>query len=155
VHSVLRLINTPMRIWTRYQMMSYQLMLRKVNPNKTENVDDDVTAVVPLAERTRLLELNVPRLHTDHETCDETSTKQPTTLFCSPLINLAKAAILMQGLPNTPPNPQNSVPDQRRPASNWKTKPGSICSLQQSDSCSTERQPGSKSRQSPVWPAPA
>ena len=72
MHSVLRLINTPMRIWTKYQMMSYQSMLRKMNPNKTEKAGDDATAAVPLTKRTRLLEPNALQLHTDHETCDET-----------------------------------------------------------------------------------
>ena len=83
VHSVLRLIYMPMRIWIRYQMMSYQLMLCKVDPNKTEKVGDDISAAAPFAERMQLLELSVPRLPTDLETCDKTSTKQPTTLFAA------------------------------------------------------------------------
>ena len=53
-------------------------MLRKMNPNKTEKVGDDEITIVPLAERTRLLELSAPRLRTDRETCSKTWTKQPT-----------------------------------------------------------------------------
>jgi hypothetical protein len=80
VHSVLRMINTPTRIWTRFQMMNYQLMLRKTNSNKTEKVGDDVTAAAPLAERTRLLELSELRHRMDRETCSGTLTKQLTML---------------------------------------------------------------------------
>ena len=69
-----------MRIWTRYQTMSYQLMLRKMNPNKTEKVGDDEITIVPLAERTRLLELSVLQHCMDHETCNGTLMKQPTML---------------------------------------------------------------------------
>ena len=47
-------------------------MLHKMSPSNTENTSDDVTAAVPAAERTRLLELNALQLRTDHETCDET-----------------------------------------------------------------------------------
>ena len=54
-------------------------MLRKMSPNNTEKTGDDVTAVVPPAERTRLLELNAPKLSMDRETCGTTWTKQPTT----------------------------------------------------------------------------
>ena len=56
-------------------MMSYQLTLRKMNLNKTEIAGDDGTAVVPLAGRTRLHELNAPWHLTVHVTYDETSTK--------------------------------------------------------------------------------
>jgi hypothetical protein len=69
-----------MRIWTKYQMMSYQSMLHKMNPNKIKKAGDNTTAAAPLAERTQLLELNAFQLRTDHETRDETWTKQPTML---------------------------------------------------------------------------
>ena len=61
-------------------MMSYQSMLHKMNPNKIKKDSDNATAAAPLAERTRLLELNTFQLRTDHETRDETWTKQPTML---------------------------------------------------------------------------
>jgi len=38
VHSVIRLINTPMKIWAKYQMMNCQSKLRKMNPIKTGKV---------------------------------------------------------------------------------------------------------------------
>ena len=47
-------------------------MLHKTSPNKTRKASDNATAAAPLAERTRLLELNALQLRTDHETCDET-----------------------------------------------------------------------------------
>ena len=72
VHSALGLINTPMRIWTKYQTMSYKSTLRKMNPNKTKKAGDNATAAAPLAERTRLLELSVLQLHRDCETCSKT-----------------------------------------------------------------------------------
>ena len=72
MHSVLGLINTPMKTWTKYRTMSYQSTLCKMNPNKTEKAGDSATATAPLAERTRLLELNALQLRTDRETCDET-----------------------------------------------------------------------------------
>ena len=53
-------------------MMNYQSTLCKMNPNKTKKAGDNATAAAPLAERTRLLELNALQLHTDHKTCDET-----------------------------------------------------------------------------------
>ena len=53
-------------------------MLRKTSPNKTRKAGDNATATVPLAEKTRLLELSALRLCTDHETCSKTWTKQPT-----------------------------------------------------------------------------
>ena len=52
-------------------MTSYRSTLRRMNPNKTRKVGDDVTAAVPLAERMRLLELNALWLHMDHEICEE------------------------------------------------------------------------------------
>jgi hypothetical protein len=61
-------------------MMSYQLMLRKMNPNKIEKVDDNEITAVPLTERTRLLELSVLQRRMDHETCNGTLMKQPTML---------------------------------------------------------------------------
>ena len=81
MHSDLRLIKTPTRTWTRFQMMSYQLMLNKMSLNKTEIVGGDGILVAPLAERTRLHELSVLQHPMDHVTCDETSMKQPTLLF--------------------------------------------------------------------------
>ena len=60
--------------------MSYRPTLRKTSPNKTRKASDNAIAVVPLAERTRLLELSALRLHTDRETCSKTWTKQPTML---------------------------------------------------------------------------
>jgi len=62
----------PMRIYTKYQMMSYRSMLRKMNPNKKGKIGDDVTAAALLAKRTRLLELNAPRLGMGHKICEET-----------------------------------------------------------------------------------
>jgi hypothetical protein len=59
MHLDLRLTNTPTRTWTKFWMMSYQSMLRKMNLNKTEITDDDGTAVAPLAERRRWHELSV------------------------------------------------------------------------------------------------
>ena len=47
-------------------------MLRKTSPNKTRKAGDNATAAVPLAERTRQLELNALQLHTDRETSEET-----------------------------------------------------------------------------------
>ena len=70
VHSVHRLINTPTRVWTIYQMVSYQLTLRKMNLNKTEITGDDGTVAVPLHKRTQLCELSVLQCHMDHITCD-------------------------------------------------------------------------------------
>ena len=52
--------------------MSYQLLLRKMNPNKIEKAGDNATAAALLAEKTRLLELSVLQLHTDRETCNKT-----------------------------------------------------------------------------------
>ena len=72
VHSVLGLINMPMKTWIKYQTMSYQSTLRKMNPNKTEKAVDNATTAAPPAERTRLLELNTFQLHADRETCDQT-----------------------------------------------------------------------------------
>ena len=69
---VLRLTSMPMNSQTKYQMMNCQSTLRKMNPNKTKKVGNNATAVVPLAERTRLLELNTFQLHADRETCDQT-----------------------------------------------------------------------------------
>jgi len=71
VHSDLRLIKTPTRTWTRFQMMSYQLMLRKTSLNKIQIAGDDGIVIVPLAERTWLHELSMLQ----HQT------KQPTLLF--------------------------------------------------------------------------
>ena len=81
VHSDLRLIKTPTRTWTRFQMMSYRLMLHKTSLNKTGKADGDETVVAPLVERMRLHELSMLQHPMDHVTCDETSTKQPTLLF--------------------------------------------------------------------------
>jgi hypothetical protein len=61
-----------MKTWIKYQTMSYQSTLRKMNPNKIEKAGDNATAAVPLAERMRLLELNVLQLHRDCETYEET-----------------------------------------------------------------------------------
>ena len=72
VHSVLRMINTPMRIWTKYQMMSYQSTRRKMNPSKIEKAGDNATAAALLAEKTRLLELSAFQLHMDREICNKT-----------------------------------------------------------------------------------
>ena len=58
-------------------------MLRKMNPNKTEKVGDDEITIVPLAERTWLHELSMLQHLTDHATCNETLTKQPTLLFAA------------------------------------------------------------------------
>ena len=78
VHSVLRLINTPTRTWNKYQMMSYQLTLRKMNLNKKEVTGDDRTIAVPLTERTHPRELSVLQYHMDHVIFNEILTKQPT-----------------------------------------------------------------------------
>ena len=75
VHSDLRLSNMPTRTWIRFQMTSYHSMLHKTNLNKTEIAGDDRTAVVPLAGRTRLHELNAPWHLMVYVTYDETSTK--------------------------------------------------------------------------------
>ena len=72
VHSVLRLINTPMRIYNKYQMMSYRSTLRKMNPNKTGKVGDDVTTAALFTERTQLLDLYALRLCMGCEICEET-----------------------------------------------------------------------------------
>ena len=52
-------------------------MLLKTSPNKIKKAGDNATATVPLTERTRLLELNAPKLHTDRGTNTKTWTKQP------------------------------------------------------------------------------
>jgi hypothetical protein len=78
VHLDPRLINMPTRTWTRFQKMSYQLMLRKMSPHKTEITGDDGTTIVPPVGGTRLHELIVPQHPMDHITYDETSAKQPT-----------------------------------------------------------------------------
>ena len=52
--------------------MSCQSTPRKMNPSKTEKADGNATAVEPLAERMRLLGLNVLQLHTGRKTCDRT-----------------------------------------------------------------------------------
>ena len=83
VHSDLRMNNKPTRTWTRFQMMSYQLMLRKTSLNKTQIAGDDRTVVVPLAERTWMQELSMLQHLTDHTTYNETLTKQPTLLFAA------------------------------------------------------------------------
>jgi hypothetical protein len=62
----LRSIDTPMRIWTRFPTMSYRLMLRKMNPNKTETTGNDGTAIAPSAEETQLHRLNVFQHPMDH-----------------------------------------------------------------------------------------
>ena len=36
-HLALRLIGTPTRVWTKFQMMSYQSTLLKMSPIKTKN----------------------------------------------------------------------------------------------------------------------
>ena len=71
-HLALRLIGTPTRVWTKFQTMSYQSTRRKMNPNKIEKDDDNVTVAMLLTERTRLLELSVLQLHRDCETCSKT-----------------------------------------------------------------------------------
>ena len=53
-------------------MMNYQSTLRKMNPNKTRKASDNATTAVPLAERTRLLELSALQLRMDCETCGVT-----------------------------------------------------------------------------------
>ena len=72
VHLALRLINTPTRVWTKFQTMSCQSTLRKTSPNKIGKEGDNATAAAPLAERTRLLRLNALQLRMDNETCDRT-----------------------------------------------------------------------------------
>ena len=64
-------------------MMNYQLMLRKMNLNKTEIAGDDGTVVVPLAERTQLHELSVLQRYMDHVIYDEILTKQLSMLFAA------------------------------------------------------------------------
>ena len=81
VHSDLRMNNKPTRTWTRFQMMSYRLMLHKTSLNKTGKADGDETVISSLTERMRLHELSMLQHPMDHVTCDETSTKQPTMLF--------------------------------------------------------------------------
>ena len=83
VHSDLRLIKMPTRTWTRFQMMSYRLMLHKTSLNKTGKADGDETVVAPLAERMRLHELSMLQHPMDHVTCDETSTKQSILLLAA------------------------------------------------------------------------
>ena len=83
VHSDLRMNNKATRTWTRFQMTSYQLMLRKMNLNKTEIAGDDGTVAVPLAERTQLHELSVLQRYMDHVIYDEILTKQLSMLFAA------------------------------------------------------------------------
>jgi len=72
VHSVLRLIDTPTRTWTRFRMTNFQLMLRKMNLNKTGTTGSGTTVDVPSAEETRLHGLNTLLRPMDHITYDET-----------------------------------------------------------------------------------
>ena len=64
-------------------MMSYQLMLRKMNLNKTEIAGDDGTVAVPLAERTQLHELSVLQRYMDHIIYGEILMKQLSMLFAA------------------------------------------------------------------------
>ena len=81
MHLALGLINTPTRVWTKFQTMSCQSTLRKTSPNEIGKAGDNATAAAPLAERTQLLELSALQLHTDRETFSKTWTKQPTMLL--------------------------------------------------------------------------
>ena len=72
MHSVLGLINTPMKTWTKYQTMSYQSTRCKMNPSKIEKAGDNAIAAMLLAEKMRLLELSALQLHMDREICNKT-----------------------------------------------------------------------------------
>jgi hypothetical protein len=81
VRLVLRLINTPMKIWTKYRTMRCQSTLCKMNPNKIEKAGDNATVAAPLAERMRLLKLNTLQLRMDRKTREKTWMKQSIMLL--------------------------------------------------------------------------
>ena len=74
--SDLRPINMSMRTWTRFLMMSYQLMLRKMNLNKTKMLGDGGITAVPCEEGTRLHEFNMLPHHTDRAIFEEILKRQ-------------------------------------------------------------------------------
>ena len=71
-HLAPRLIDTPTKVWTKFQTMSCQSTLRKMSPNKTRKAGNSATAAAPLAERTRPLEPSALQLRTDRKTCIKT-----------------------------------------------------------------------------------
>jgi hypothetical protein len=78
LHLAPRQIGTPMRVSTKFQMMSCQSTLRRTSLNKTKKIGDDATVTVPLTEGTQLLELSALKFSTDRETYDRTWMKQMT-----------------------------------------------------------------------------
>jgi hypothetical protein len=79
--SDLRPINMSMRTWTRFLMMSYQLMLRKMNLNKTKMLGDGGITVVPCEEGTRLHEFTMLPYHTDRTIFEEILMRQLSWLL--------------------------------------------------------------------------
>ena len=61
--------------------MNCQSMLRKMNLLKTKTTANTTIIDALLVEGMRLHELSKLLRNMVHETCDETSTKQPTQLF--------------------------------------------------------------------------
>ena len=79
--SDLRPINMSMRTWTRFLMMSYQLMLRKMNLNKTKMLGDGGIAAVPCEEGMRLHKFNALPHHTDRAISKEILMRQLSWLL--------------------------------------------------------------------------
>jgi len=72
----LKLIGSPTRAQVKSQTTNCQSTLRKTNHNKTKKADDNVTAAVPFAEGTQLLELSALQFSMDRKICSKTWMKQ-------------------------------------------------------------------------------